>query len=164
MKLKTLIQAGCSLLTFIFIFLPWVTLSVSIAGFSLRESGNAFQNSMAVGIFALIASLFAMGWYTVCILKEAGVVKFKLPAKVEFILNVVAPSLLVLFGFIGIIVGFAGSEGFGHAGAGAWLYTILGGGMLALNFIKLDTVVGKTAAKKPAEKKDDKKEEKKDEK
>ena len=162
MKLKTLIQAGCSFLAFIFIFLPWITVSMSMFGISINESGNAFQNSGVVGAFALISALAALGWYVLCILKALGILKFKLESKVEMIIDITVPSLVILFGIIGIAVAFANGSGLTHAGVGAWLFTILGVAMLALHFVKLDTVVGKAPAKKSEKKESEKKEEKKE--
>lgn len=159
MKLKTLIQAGCSFLAFIMIFLPWGV--ASIFGFSASQ--NSFGGELCspvVGIFALLASLAALAWYVLGILKGLGVLKFKLAANIEKIVDIVVPSVVVLLGIIGMIVVLAKGEGISHPGVGAWLYLIFGVAMLVLNFVKLEQTIGKAPAK--AEKKEAKKEEKKE--
>jgi 4-amino-4-deoxy-L-arabinose transferase-like glycosyltransferase len=154
MKLKTLIQAGCAFLAFIMVFLPWYV--ASLFGFSASE--NSFGEPF-VGVLVLLASLAALAWYAVCILKGLGVLKFKLATKIEKIVDIVVPSVAVLCGLIGMIVCFAKGQGFVHPGVGAWLYIILGVAMLVLNFVKLEQTIGKAPAKK-AEKKEAKKDEK----
>ena len=142
MKLKTLIQAGCSLLAFIMIFLPWY--AISFMGYSVSE--NSFGEPV-VGVLVLLASLAALAWYAVCILKTLGILKFKLAAKTEKIVDIVIPCAVVLCGFIGMIVCLANGQGLAHPGVGTWLYIILGIAMLVLNFVKLDQIVGKAPKK-----------------
>ena len=153
MKLKTLIQAGCGFLAFICVFLPWYV--ASIFGFSM--SSNAFGET-AIGIFVLLAALIALAWFALQLLKELGILKFKLPFK-EMIGDIVAGGLVALMGLIGIIYCFAQGGGYMHPGFGAWLYIILGIGTVVLCFVKLDQTVGKAPAKK-TEKKEAKKDEK----
>ena len=142
MKLKTLIQACCSLLAFIMIFLPWFTASVFGYSFSENSFGEPF-----VGVIVLLASLVAMAWYVVRILKDLSILKFKLAAKTEKIIDIVIPSAVVLCGFIGMIVCLAQGQGIAHPGVGTWLYIILGIAMLVLCFVKLDQTVGKAPKK-----------------
>ncbi len=154
MKLKTLIQAGCSFLAFVMVFLPWYV--ASIFGFS--ASTNAFGEPF-VGVLTLLGSLAALAWFVISVLRQMAILKLKIPAKTEKIIDIVAGGLLVLFSLIGIIVCFAKGAGFTHPGFGAWLYIILGIGVVVLNFVKLDQTVGKAPAKK-TEKKEAKKDEK----
>ncbi len=155
MKLKTLIQAGCSLLAFIFIFLPWYVASI----FGYSASTNAFGET-AMGVFALLASLAALAWFVLDILNQLAVLKIKLPAKTKKIVDISAGALVTLMGVIGFIVTLAKGSGFVHPGVGIYFYILAGAAILVLTFIKLDQTVGQ--APKKAEKKEDKKDEKKD--
>ena len=142
MKLKTLIQACCSLLAFIMIFLPWYTATLYIYSVSENAFGEPF-----VGVIVLLAALAAMAWYVVSILKDFGILKFKLAAKTEKIINIVIPSAVVLCGVIGMIVCLAQGQGIAHPGVGTWLYIVLGVAMLVLCFVKLEQTVGKATKK-----------------
>ena len=156
MTLKTLIQAGCSFLAFIMLFLPWFAVSLGLFG---SYSANIFGEPV-LGVFTLLSVLAALAWYVLGILRGLGILKLKLAAKVEKIINIAVPSVVVFFGVVGMIVCFAKGSGFAHPGVGAWLYLIFGVAMLVLNFVKLEQTIGKAPAK--AEKKEAKKEEKKE--
>ncbi len=150
MKLKTLIQAGCGFLAFIFIFLPWYVASI----FGYSASTNAFGEPV-MGTFALLAALAALVWFGLEILNQADVLKLKIPAKTKKIIDICAGGLVVLMGVIGFIVTLAKGSGFVHPGVGIYLYIIAGVAALVLTFVKLEQTVGK--APKKAEKKEEKK-------
>lgn len=161
MKLKTLIQAGCSLLAFIFIFLPWYTYSVSFLGYASSASANSFAET-ALGVLSLLAALAALTWFVLEILNQLSILKLKIPAKTKKIVDICAGGLIALFGVIGFIIALVnGSEIIPvHPGVGIYFYILAGAAILVLTFIKLDQTVGQ--APKKAEKKEDKKDEKKD--
>ncbi len=154
MKLKTLIQAGCGFLAFIFIFLPWYNAKAIILGYG--GSANAFGETI-LGVFALLASLAALVWFVLEILNQASVLKLKIPTKTKKIVDICVSGAIVLFGIIGFIVGLAsGNEIIKTTPcAGVYLYIIAGVAALVLTFVKLEQTVGK--APKKAEKKEEKK-------
>ena len=157
MKLKTLIQAGCGLLAFISIFFPWYV--ASIFGFS--ASTNAF-GEVAIGIFALLATLAALAWFGLKLLISLDVLKIKLPlAKNEKIVDTCVGGFVCLMGIIAFIYCLANGSGFMHPGFGTYLYIILGAAIIVLTWVKLEQTVGKAPKKAAkAEKKEAEKEEK----
>ena len=167
MKLKTLIQAGCSFLAFIFVFLPWYVIAFAAGGLAIRGSENAF-GELAIGVISLLVSLVALAWFVVKILISIDVLKIKLPfKKQEKIIDTVAGGLVVLFGLIGFIVALANNSELiqAHPGFGVYLYILAGAALCALPWIKLDQVVGGTPKKAAKQKqKEEKKETKKGEK
>ena len=160
MKLKTLIQAGCGFLAFVFLFLPWCSgTALDIYGYSM----NAFFET-ALGVFALLASLAALAWFVLKILVSQKILNIKLPvAKNEKIIDTCAGGLIALFGVIGFIVAFANNSELikAHPSVGTYFYIICGVAIIVLTWVKLEQTVGK-APKKAA--KAEKKEAEKDEK
>ena len=167
MKLKTLIQAGCSFLAFIFVFLPWYNLSFDSYAVG---GGDAFSEA-AVGTFALIISLVATVWFVLEALISLKVVKLKLPFKeYKNIIDTCLGGLMILMGILAIVHCQVSTSILNSPikkwtpGIGTILYIIAGAILCTLPWVKLEQVVGEVPKKatKSAEKKEDKKETKKE--